>query len=98
MKFFEKSAGWTQHGGLNERARALALAELADNYYESDRANPGMSYLKGTFPRPYVAELLARKEAYKSQLEGLANLKAGIPFVGFGPAGRRALGELRAGD
>jgi hypothetical protein len=98
MKFFEKSAGWTQHGGMNERARAMALAELADEYYEADRAYPGMSYVKGTVVRPYVTELLARKEAYKAQLQGAANLKRAVPFIGYGPAGRRALGELRAGD
>lgn len=96
MRFFntEKTAGYTQHGAHRERARAKAYATMAKEYREAGVNSPGLDYIKGTFPEALIMQLLARKQAYKSQLQGLANIKGHIPFVGMGPAGQRALNDI----
>lgn len=96
LKGSEKKAGYTEHGRAREEARARAYADMAAAFREADKESPGMSYLKGTNLEPIIYELIARKQAYKSQQKGLANLKTHIPFIGMGPKGKEALKELRS--
>lgn len=91
---YEKLAGYTQHGSENEKARALAYKHIADSYGKADAKSPGMAFLKGTHGRDIIMNLIARKQAYKSQQDGIENLKSHIPFVGMGPAGAEALRNL----
>lgn len=96
-RMLEKLSGYTEHGTANEKARAKAFAQLAEDYEQANQESPGMTYLKGTQIRPAIHKLLARKGAYRSQQEGAENLKAAIPFVGMGSAGQRALDKVRQG-
>jgi len=93
MKFFEKVGSFTEHGSIIDAGKAMAYDELAASYGIANERNPGMAYIKGTYLKVPIYQLLARKNAYKSHLTGLSNIKGLIPFVGMGRAGEKALEE-----
>lgn len=94
MKYFTKEAGFTQHGKIREEGKAMAYKGMADAAREASSEYPGMDYMKGTYLDSAIGTLFARKQAYKASLEGVANLKGLVPFVGMGPAGKKALADL----
>tara|TARA_B100001113_G_C21112732_1_gene623952 strand:+ start:336 stop:1190 length:855 start_codon:yes stop_codon:yes gene_type:complete len=92
---FAKISAYTEHGKMREEARAMAHAQLADDFEEADKKNPGVAALKGTHVQPIMAKLIARKQAFKADQKGMGNLKTHVPFVGMGDAGEKALEKLK---
>tara|TARA_Y100000004_G_C8948002_1_gene427181 strand:- start:1361 stop:2533 length:1173 start_codon:yes stop_codon:yes gene_type:complete len=92
---FSKLGGYTEHGTMREKARAMAHMNLAQDLEEADKKNPGVAALKGTHVQPIMAKLIARKQAYKADQKGMGNLKTHVPFVGMGEAGEKALEKLK---
>lgn len=90
-----KVAGFTQHGSEMEAARALALSDYSNDVQRANEKSPGLAMLKGTTIDGFLNKIIARKNAYKAEQEGAANLKGYIPFVGMGNAGEEALKRLR---
>jgi len=87
--------GYTKHGKDEEVARAKSYAKLASGLRKADMKSPGMAFIKGTPTEALLAELLARKQAYRASKKGMGNLKAEIPFVGMGSSGRKELAKLQ---
>ena len=87
--------GYTKHGTMEEKGRAKSMASLSGALRKADKKSPGMAFLKGTPTEALLLELFARKQAYRSQQKGLGNLKAEIPFVGMGGAGKKALKKVQ---
>lgn len=89
-----KIGGWTQHGSKRQAVRAKAFTEFAPALEEIQKKYPGMTHLVGMPGQGQFAQLIARKNAYKSEQQGLNNLKAMVPFVGMGRKGQEALERI----
>jgi hypothetical protein len=94
MKYFDKISAYTEHGKTREVAKAKLYSGFSEAAATAGKESPGLDYLKGTYMDPMIYKLLARKQAYKSQLKGIENVKGHIPFVGMGPAGEKALKKI----
>ena len=93
LDILKKLAAFTEHGRINQEARAKAYNSLSEAGVKANTQYPGMAYAKGTMITPTIHKLLARRQAYMSQGGG-KTLKAAIPFVGMGSKGKEALENL----
>ncbi len=92
-KIMKKVSAFTQHGKEMQEARAKAGRFMSQEVQKANMKSPGMAFIKGTHVQPFMEEMMARRQAYKSKGAG-NSLKTVVPFVGMGKKGKEALDEL----
>lgn len=78
----EKISAFTEHGKRFQEVMAISNAIIADKVREINKKDPEMALLSGTQMIPLNAQLSANMYARRSNLEGISNLKALVPFYG----------------
>lgn len=93
-RLMSKQGAWTEHGKKMEKHKAKRYYNLSRGMHRINKEEPEMAAALFSYLAPWSQELVARKNAYNSQLEGAEKLKQLVPLLGMGRAGKEDLKQI----